>query len=63
MCTDIIDWEGGNGINMQRMEIEVKRIVREFAEECALPLELDKEEVQHLRKSRKMRDVDRKYVK
>ena len=61
MCTDIIDWEGDN--NMQRVEVEVKRIVREVAEECRLPLEFDKEETLHLRKSRKQKNADRKYVK
>ena len=35
-CVDIIDREGGNGINMQWVEVEVKRIVREVTEECRL---------------------------
>ena len=43
MCMDIINSEGGNGINMQsQVEVGVKRIVREVAEECRLPLETDK---------------------
>lgn len=32
-CMDIVDWGGGNG-NMQLIEANVKRIVREVAEEC-----------------------------
>ena len=40
---------------MQRVEANVKRIVREVAEECQLPIETDKEEVLHIRKSRKGR--------
>ena len=63
MCMDVIDWDGGNGTNMQQVEVEVKRVVREVAEECALPLELDKEEVLHLRKSRKKRNIDWKHIK
>ena len=34
MCADVIDWEGDT--NMQLMEMDVKRIVREV-EECNLP--------------------------
>ena len=45
MCMDIIDREGGNGVNMQWVEAEVKRIVREVTEECRLPLEINKEEI------------------
>ena len=60
---DIIDREGGNGINMQRIEAEVKRVVREVAEACKLPLELDKEEILHLRKTRKKRNADWKHIK
>ena len=53
MCIDIVDWEGG--CDMQNVEANVKRIVREVAEEYRLPcpLETDKEEILHLRKSRK----------
>ena len=39
MCTDIIDWEGGD--NMQQVEVEAKRIVWEVVEECQLQLEFD----------------------
>ena len=35
MCAGIIDWDGGN--NMERVEVEVKRIVREVAGENNLP--------------------------
>ena len=31
MCTDIVVWEGG--CNMQRVEANVKRVMREVAEE------------------------------
>ena len=48
---------------MQAVETNVKRIVREVAEECSLPLEIDKEETLHLRKSRKKKSADRRYVK
>ena len=48
---------------MQNVEANVKRIVREVAEEYRLSLETDKEEILHLRKSRKKRNADRKYVK
>ena len=48
---------------MQRVEDNVKRIVREVAEKCHLPIETDKEDVLHLRKSRKKKNTDRKYVK
>ena len=41
----------------------MKRIVQEVAEECDLPLELDKKELLHFRKSRKKQNTDRKYVK
>ena len=61
MCTDIVVWEGG--CNMQRVETNVKRIVREVAEECKFPIETDKEEVLHIRKSRKKKNADRRYVK
>ena len=37
MCIDIVDWEGG--CDMQKVEANVKRIVREVAEEYRLPLE------------------------
>ena len=47
---------------MQRVEVNVKRIVREVAEECSLP-ETDKEEILHLRKSRKKKNAGRRYVK
>ena len=36
---------------------------REVAEEYKLPLETDKEEVLHLRKSRKKKNTDRRFVK
>ena len=45
MWANIIDWDGGS--IMQRVEVDVKRIVREVAEECNLPIETDKEEVLH----------------
>ena len=61
MCVDIIDWNGDR--IMQRVEVDVKRIVREVAEECKMPIETDKEEVLHIRKSRKKENADRKYVK
>ena len=61
MCSDIIDWEGNT--NMQRIETDVKRILREVAEECRLPLEAEKEETLHLRKSRKRKNADWSYVK
>ena len=48
---------------MQKVEVSVKRIVREVAEECRLSLETEKEKILHLRKSRKKRNADRKYVK
>ena len=48
---------------MAEIKASVKRIVWEVAEECKLPLELDKEETLHLRKSGKTKNVDRKYVK
>ena len=57
MCADIVVWEGGG--NMQRVESNVKRIVGEVAEECRLPLETDKEEILHLRRSRKKKNADR----
>ena len=44
MCADGIDWDGNK--NMQRVENDVKRIVREVAEECNLPIEMDNEEDQ-----------------
>ena len=34
-----------------------------YAEECNLPLEIDKGETLHLRKSRKKKSADRRYVK
>ena len=52
MCTDIVVWEGSSS-NMQRVETNVKRVVREVAEE----------EVLHLRKSRKKKNAGRKYAK
>ena len=61
MCFDTVDWEGVS--NMQRVEADIKRIVRKVAEENHLPLEAEKEEVLHLRKTRKKRNVDRKHVK
>ena len=61
MSMDVINWEGN--ANMQAAEANVKKIVREVAEECRLPLEVDKETTLHLRKSRKKRKADRKYVK
>ena len=61
MCTDIVVWEGG--CNMDRVEANVKRVVRELAEECQMPIETDKEGVLHLRTSRNKRNADRKYVK
>ena len=60
ICMDIVDWEANN--NMAEIEASVKRIVPEVAEEFKLPLESDKEETLHLRKSRKKKNVDRKYV-
>ena len=60
---DITDRDSDNGISIQWVEVEVKRVVREVAEECELPLELDEEDVLHLRKSRKKRNTNRKYVK
>ena len=60
MCSDIVIWEGER--NMQRVEVDVKRIVREVAEECKLPIETDKEEVMHIRKSRKKKNGDRKHI-
>ena len=44
--TDIIDGEGCKDV-----ETDAKRIMREVAEECRLPLETDKEEILNLRKS------------
>ena len=49
MLIDMIDWEGG--ANMQMIETNAKKIIYEVAEECKLPLELEKEEVLHIRKS------------
>ena len=37
---------------MQAVETNIKRIVREVAEECSLPLEIDKEETLHLGRRR-----------
>ena len=34
-----------------------------MAEECRLPFETEKEEILHLRRSRKKKNADRKYVK
>ena len=48
---------------VDEVEVNVKRIVREVAEECSLPLKTDKEEILHLRKNRKGKNADRKYVK
>ena len=61
MCIGIVDWEGG--CDMQKVETNVKRIAREVAEESRLPLEGDKEEILHLRNSKKKKNADRKYVK
>ena len=55
---DIVDWEGN--INIVEVEANVKRIVREVVEDCKLLLETDKEEILHLRKSRKKKNADRK---
>ena len=44
-CADVIDSDGSR--NMQRVEVEVKRIVHEVAEESNMPIKLDKEEVLH----------------
>ena len=65
MCIDIISREGinNNNTDMQLMETNVKRIVREVAEASRMPIETDKEEVLHLQESRKKRNADRKYVK
>ena len=60
MCLDIVDWEGGK--NMQRVEADVKK---DFAGGCRgiqIPLETDKEEILHLRKSRKKKNANRKHV-
>ena len=56
MCSDIIDWEGN--INMQQIETGVKGLLREVAEECRLPLEVEKEEILYLRKSRKKKNAE-----
>ena len=61
MCIDVIDWDGE--VDMQAVEVNVKRIVKEVAEECSLPLETKKEEILHLRQSRKRKNADWKYVK
>ena len=45
------------------MEANAKRIVREVAEECNLPIEVDKEEVLHMRNSQEKRNADWKWVK
>ena len=47
---------------MQQAEADAKRIMREVAEECQLPLETD-EEILQLRKIRKKKNADQKYVK
>ena len=62
MCVDMVIWEGGDN-NMQRVEANAKRIVREVAEECNLPIEVDKKEVLHMRNSRKKRNADWRWVK
>ena len=62
MCADIVIWENCNN-NMQRVEANVKRIVREVAEECNLPIETDKEEVLYMRRSLNKRNADPKWVK
>ena len=51
--------------NMQVIEANIKRIIREVARDKKLPLEEEKEEilVLHLRKSRKKKKVDRRFVK
>ena len=41
------------------MEDNIKRIVKEIAEECNLPIESEKEEVLYLRKNRKKENADR----
>ena len=61
ICVDTVDWEGVS--NIQRVEADIKRIVRKVAEENHLPMEAEKEEVLHLWKTRKKRNVDRKHVK
>ena len=61
MCMDIIDLEGG--CNMQKVEVNVQRITQEVANECRLALETDEKEILHLRKSRKDKNADPKYVK
>ena len=48
---------------MQRVEVNVKRIVKEVAAEFNLSIESDKEEVLHLRKNRKKRSAGQRYVK
>ena len=45
------------------IEVNVEIIVREVEEECRLPLETNKEEILHLRKSKKKNNADRRYVK
>ena len=48
---------------MQKVEVNIKRIAREVAEECRLSLELEKEESLHLRGSRKKKNANRRYIK
>ena len=61
MCVGILDWDGGR--NMQSVEVNVKRIVREVAEESNMPIERNKEQVLHIRKSRRKKNWDRKCIK
>ena len=44
MCIDIIDWDGSR--NMQRVEADIKRIVREVAEESNMQIEKDKGDIE-----------------
>ena len=46
---------------MQLIQVNVKQIIREVVEECSVSLETDKEEILHLRMSRKKKNADRKW--
>ena len=61
ICIDIIDWDVSR--NMQCVEADIKRIVREVSEESNMPIETDKEEVLHIRKSRRKRNANQKFIK
>ena len=61
MLIDMVNWKGG--ASMQMIETNTKRIICEVAEECKLLLEMEKKEVLHIRKSRRNRNADCKYVK